>query len=110
MQQPEERIQTPADKLLFVAKSSNAPKSEMLGVFISSFDEVSKRVFKDFMSFGEVSPPASENPMAALAAILKDQDMDIKQIRRPKLIRYPRNFQPALLLRPPVYLALTNML
>ena len=73
----------------------------MLGVFISSFDEVSKQVFKDFTSFVEVSPRTLENSIAALAEILKDQDMDIKQICRPKLIRYPGNFQPALLLAAP---------
>ena len=52
----------------------------MLGVFISSFDEASKQVFKDFISFVEVSPTASETAMEALAERLKEQDMDIKQI------------------------------
>ena len=37
----------------------------MLGIFISSFDEVTKKVFKDFIFFAEVSPTASETAMAA---------------------------------------------
>ena len=52
----------------------------MLGVFISSFDEVGKHVFKELILFVEVSSMASETAMAALAEILKHQDMDIKQI------------------------------
>ena len=40
-----------AYKLLFVDKSLDAGKSEILGVFISSFNELSKQVFKDFISF-----------------------------------------------------------
>ena len=51
----------------------------MLGVFISSFDELSKQVFKDFISFVAVSPTPSEIAMAALAETSKDQDMDIKR-------------------------------
>ena len=60
MQQPEERNQRNADKILFVDKSSNAAESEMLEVFISSFDEVSKEVYKNFVSYVEVSPTAAE--------------------------------------------------
>ena len=60
LQQPEERIQRSVGKLLSVDKSSNARKSEMLAVFISSFDEVSTQVLKDFISFAVVSPTASE--------------------------------------------------
>ena len=69
-----------AEKLRSVDKSSIAAKSEMLGVFISSFDEVGKHVFKELILFVEVSSMASETAMAALAEILKHQDMDIKQI------------------------------
>ena len=77
MQQPEERNQRNADKILFVDKSSNAAESEMLEVFISSFDEVSKEVYKNFVSYVEVSPTAAEKRLQ----ILKYQDMEIKQIR-----------------------------
>ena len=78
MQQPEEKTQRSTEKLCFVDKSSNAEKSEMLGVFISSFDEVGKQVFKELILFVEVSSMASETDMAALAEILKHQDMDMK--------------------------------
>ena len=50
----------------------------MLGVFIGSFDKVSKHVFEDFISTVEVSSTASEVAMAAFEEILKDEDMDIK--------------------------------
>ena len=53
----------------------------MLGVVISSFDEVGKQVFKEPILFVEVSSMASETAMAAFADMLKHQDMDIKQIR-----------------------------
>ena len=78
LQQPEEKTQRSAEKLCFLDKSSNAEKSELLGVFISSFDEVGKQVFKELILFVEVSSMASETDMAALAEILKHQDMDIK--------------------------------
>ena len=79
LQQPDGKIQRSADKLLFVDKSSNAAKSEMLGIFISSFYEVTKQVFKDFILFVEISPTASETAMASLVQTLKDQDMDINK-------------------------------
>ena len=80
LQQTEERIQRSSEKLLFVDKTSNAATSEMILVLISSFDEIGKQVFKGLILFVEVSSMASETVMAALAKILKYQDMDIKQI------------------------------
>ena len=50
----------------------------MLGIFISSFDKVTKKVFKDFILFLEVSPTTSET---AMAAFLERSRYGHKQIR-----------------------------
>ena len=46
LQKPEDRIQRFADKLLFADRYSNAAKSGKIGAFISSFDEVSKKILR----------------------------------------------------------------
>ena len=44
----------------------------MVGVFLSSFDELSKPDFKGFISLLEVSPRTSEIALTAVAETLKD--------------------------------------
>ena len=80
-QKTDERLQRSADIVLFADESSNAARSEMLGVFISSFDEETKQFFMDFVSLVEVSSTNSEIVMTATAKALKDRDIDIKKTR-----------------------------
>ena len=77
MKQTEERMQRAADLVLFADESSNATRSEMLGIFISSFDDKNKRFHMDFVS----SSTSSEIVMDAVATVMKDRDIDIKKTR-----------------------------
>ena len=53
----------------------------MLGVFISSYDETTKKFYMDFVSLVEVSPTASDIAMEGVVNTLKDRDIDIKKVR-----------------------------
>ena len=79
--QTDERLQRSADLVLFADESSNAARSEMLGVFMSSYDEKTKQFHMDFISLVEVSSTNSEIVMTAVADTLKDRDIDIKKTR-----------------------------
>ena len=79
--QTEERMQRVADLVLFADESSNAARSETLGIFISSFDDKNKRFHMDFVSLVEVSSTSSEIVMDAVATVMKDRDIDIKKTR-----------------------------
>ena len=46
----------------------------MVGVFISSFDELSKPNIKDFVSLFKVSPRTAEIALVAFSETLKDED------------------------------------
>ena len=52
--EPNERIRRSADIVLFANESSNAARFEMLGVFISSYDENTKKFYMDFVSLVKV--------------------------------------------------------
>ena len=75
-QQAEERIQRSAD-ILFTNELLNAAKSQILGVFINSFDELFKQLSMDFPAPVDVSSMVPEIVTAALAMTLKDRDIDI---------------------------------
>ena len=79
--QTEEQMQRAADLVLFADESSDAARSEMLGIFISSFDDKNKRFHMDFVSLVEVSSTSSEIVMDAVATVMKDRDIDIKKTR-----------------------------
>ena len=71
-QQTEERIQRSADIVLFTNELSNAAKSQILGVFINSFDELFKQLSMDFLALMDVSSMVPEIVTAALDMTLKD--------------------------------------
>lgn len=79
--QTDERIQKSADLVLFADESSNAARREMLGIFISSYDEDKQDLFMDFISLVEVSSTQSEIVMNAVVTVMKDRDIDIKKTR-----------------------------
>ena len=74
-------MQRVADLVLFADESSNAARSETLGIFISSFDDKNKRFHMHFVSLVEVSSTSSEIVMDAVATVMKDRDIDIKKTR-----------------------------
>ena len=76
-QQTEERIQRSTDIVLFTNELLNAAKSQILGVFINSFDELFKQLSMDFPAPVDVSSMVPEIVTAALAMTLKDRDIDI---------------------------------
>ena len=53
----------------------------MLGVFISSYDENTKKFYMDFVSLVEVSSTASDIVMEGVVNTLKARDIDIKKVR-----------------------------
>ena len=67
--------------VLFADESTNAARSEMLGVVISSYDEITKKFFMEFVSLVEVSSTASDIVMEAVVNTLKARDRDIKKVR-----------------------------
>ena len=79
--QTNDRIERSADIVLFADESSNAARSEMLGVFVSTYDEKEKEFNMDFVSLVEVSSTASEIVMDAVAEAMKNQNVDIKKTR-----------------------------
>ena len=74
-----ERIRRFADIVLFADESTNAARSEMLGVFISSCDENTKKFYMDFVSLVEVSSTASDIVMEGVVNTLKARDMTEKK-------------------------------
>ena len=75
-----ERIRRSADIVLFADESTNAARSEMLGVFISSYDENTKKFYMDFVSLVEVPSTASDIVMEGVVNTLKARDIDIKKV------------------------------
>ena len=74
------RIRRSADIVLFADKSTNAARSEILGVFISSYDENTKKFYMNFISLVEVSSTASDIVMEGVVNTLKARDIDIKKV------------------------------
>lgn len=64
-------------KDLLIYELLNAAKSQILGVFINSFDELFKQLSMDFLALVDVSSMVPEIVTAALAMTLKDRDIDI---------------------------------
>ena len=62
---------------MFADEASNAARSEMLGVFLSYFDEGEKKFGMDFVSLVEVSSTSSEIVMAAVEKVMRDKNIDI---------------------------------
>ena len=53
----------------------------MLGVFISSYDENTKKFYMDFVSLVEVSSTASDIVMEGVVNTLKTRDIDKTKVR-----------------------------
>ena len=53
----------------------------MLGVFISSYDENTKKFYMDFVSLVEVPSTASDIVMEGVVNTLKARDIDRKKVR-----------------------------
>ena len=79
-QETNERVRRYADTVLFADESTNAARSEMLGVIISSYYENTKTFYMDFVSLVEVSSTASDIAMEGVVNTLKARDMDIKKV------------------------------
>ena len=79
-QETNERVRRSADIVLFADESTNAARSEMLGVIISSYDENTKKFYMDFVSLVEASSTASDIAMEGVVNTLKARDMDIKKV------------------------------
>ena len=80
-QSTEKRIRRATDLVLFADESSNAARSEMLGIFISTYNEQAHQFHMDFVSIVEVSSTSSEIVMEAVVKVLQDRDIDIKKTR-----------------------------
>ena len=66
---------------MFADEASNVAQSEMLGVFLSYFDEGEKKFGVDFVSLVEVSSTLSEIVMAAVEKVMRDKNIDITKTR-----------------------------
>ena len=66
---------------MFADEDSNAARSEMLGFFLSFFDEAEKKFGMDFVSLVEVSSTSSEIVMAAVEKVMRDKNTDLTKIR-----------------------------
>ena len=80
-QETNKRIRRSADIVLLADESTNATGSEMLGVFISSYDENTKKFYMDFISLVEVSSTASYIVMEGVVNALKGRNIHIKKVR-----------------------------
>lgn len=68
-----------ADIKLFADKASNTAKKEMLGIFISSFDEKNKEFKMDLISLVKVSSTNSEPVMRTIEQVLREKDIGIEK-------------------------------
>ena len=68
-----------ADIKLFADKASNTAKKEMLGIFISSFDEKNKEFNMDLISLVKVSSTNSEPVMRTVEQVLREKDIGIEK-------------------------------
>ena len=68
-----------ADIKLFADKASNTAKKEMLGIFISSFDEKNKEFNMDLISLVKVSSTNSEPVMRTIEQVLREKDIGIEK-------------------------------
>ena len=80
-EQTRNKINRSADIVLFADEASNAARSEMLGVFLSYFDEGEKKFGMDFISLVEVSSTSLEIVMAAVEKVMHDKNIDITKTR-----------------------------
>ena len=68
-----------ADIKLFADKASNTARKEMLGIFISSFDEKNKEFNMDLISLVKVSSTNSEPVMRTIEQVLREKDIGIEK-------------------------------
>ena len=76
-----ERIISANDIVVFSDEATSFARKEMMGVFISSFDESSKSFMLDFISLVSVSSTKSEILMEKLKETMMDCGIDIKKTR-----------------------------
>lgn len=65
--------------VLFAEESSSINRSEILGVFISSYHMISKKFYMNFVSLVKVSSTAFEIIMEGVVNTLKARHIDIKK-------------------------------
>ena len=70
-----------ADIVIFADESTNAARQEMLGIFISSYDEKNKNFMMDFISMVEVSSTNSEIVMSTVKKVLRGKGITIANTR-----------------------------
>ena len=75
------RLRAAADIVLFADEATSAARKEMMGVFISYFDEETKTPNVEFVSLVTVSSTKSEVLMDKMKEILKDREVDIVNTR-----------------------------
>ena len=72
---------------MFADEASNAARSEMLGVFLSYFDEGEKKFGMDFISLIEVSSTSSEIVVTAIEKVMRDKNIIITKTQFSSLDR-----------------------
>ena len=77
----EERLKRATDLVLFADESMSSARKEMLGVFISSFDDNTKQFHLDFFSMVHVSSTKSEVLMNTIEKLLRERSIDIKKTK-----------------------------
>ena len=78
-EQTKERLKLLADIVLFADEASNTARKEMLGIFISLFDEKNKEFNMEFVSLVEVSSTNSETVMCAIERVFCEKDIGIEK-------------------------------
>lgn len=75
------RIVAAADIVLFADEATSVARKEMMGVFLSYFDEDSKKFNLDFVSLVSVPSTKSEVLITKMKTILEENGVDIKKTR-----------------------------
>ena len=78
-EQTKERLKLLADIVLSADEASNTARKEMLGIFISLFDEKNKEFNMEFVSLVEVSSTSSETVMCAIERVFCEKDIGIEK-------------------------------
>ena len=75
------RVVAAADIVLFADEATSVARKEMMGVFLSYFDEESKKFTLDFMSLVSVASTKSEILIEKMRSILNENGVEIKNTR-----------------------------
>ena len=75
------RLQTANDIVVFADEATSVARKEMMGLFVSYFDEESKSFQLDFVSLAAVSSTKSEILIEKMKEILKEHGVDVIKTR-----------------------------